>query len=81
MNSAIGWLVYIAFLAALIVVGWDEPLAVHFMSNADAAALKAQGQGAAGHSGEWMQDTRRWDNAGRAPVAPLSLPTPPPQQH
>ena len=69
MNKVIGWLLYLLFLAAVIFLGWDQPLKVHFLSKeAAAASMAASAQG--GSSGAWMYDKSRYDALARPTPTP-----------
>jgi len=74
MSKVVAWLLYVAFLASVILTGWDVPLRVHFVSKQEAAAIVHGSDAASTHQPDWMLDEHRWDTTNRA--APVATPAP-----
>ncbi len=71
MGKVISWALYFAFLAAVVLMGWNEPLKYRFFprppSSTNVGAL-VQGTNASSVNSppNWMRDNSRWDNSPRA---------------
>lgn len=62
-------MLYVGFLAAILVFGWERPLKVQFGLNRPTAAASANG------APSWMNNEHRWDTAKSAAPAPLPTPS------
>ncbi|TCO95537.1 hypothetical protein EV701_101224 [Chthoniobacter flavus] len=76
MGKLIGWMLYFGFLAAIVVIGWQQPLKVQFglkptPSTSAPTFSSAQPQGT---PPSWMSDQRRWDTTNHATSAPATPP-------
>ena len=73
MNQIIGWTLYLAFVAAILVFGWERPLKVQFGLNQSTPSAVTAESGAA--QPDWMNNGRRWDTARNAAPAPQPTPS------
>lgn len=77
MKQLFGWTLYIAFLAVVVVIGWEQPLKVQLGLKPTAATPTVAPAPPAPSQSSWMNDSRRWDNTkGYVPptAAPVTTP-------